>query len=42
MTESIWVYVNNPNDKAILDIADCVSCNDGQGVAQQTLKWNGE
>lgn len=29
---NFWVYVNEPNNKAFLHLADCSCCNHGQGI----------
>ena len=42
MTERYWVYVNHPNNKAIVHEAACSHCNDGRGMVDDKSRWNGE
>lgn len=37
-----WVYVNHPNNKALVHEAACSHCNDGRGRTDEKLEWNGE
>ena len=37
-----WVYVNHPNNKALIHEAECSFCNDGRGMADDKSRWNGE
>ena len=41
MSNRYWVYVNEPNDKALVHEAICSYCNDGKGVAAEKLASNG-
>ena len=42
MTARYWVYVNHPNNKALVHEAACSHCNDGRGMTDDKLRWNGE
>ncbi len=42
MSNSFWVYVNEPNDKALVHEATCSFCNDGAGMASDKLASNGK
>lgn len=42
MSERYWVYVNEPNNKALIHRSDCGHCNDGRGVAETRLAINGK
>lgn len=42
MTNSFWVYVNEPHDKARVHQALCGHCNEGEGVAPERLASNGQ
>ncbi len=41
MSNSFWVYVNEPNDKAFVHLAECSHCNSGKGRMQDKLDHNG-
>lgn len=45
MKPTFWVYINEPNDKAFVHLADCRFCKDGNGmssaVSEQNGKWIG-
>ena len=41
MSRGFWVYVNEPNDKAFVHLADCAFCNDGAGMAASKRSENG-
>lgn len=40
--KSFWVYINEPNDKALMHEASCSFCNDGSGMASEKLASNGK
>ncbi len=42
MSEKFWVYVNEPNNKALVHQASCSHCNNGQGRQTEKSEYNGE
>lgn len=42
MTAAFWVYINEPNDKALVHGADCSFCNNGEGMQDEKSRFNGE
>ena len=41
---SYWVYEDNPTNRARIHKAECVYCNDGQGIKGSRLadnRWHG-
>lgn len=42
MTMRFWVYVNHPNNKALVHEASCSHCNDGRGMTDDKSDFNGE
>ena len=42
MSLDYYVYLNVPNDKALIHIADCQYCNHGQGISSVKSAYNGE
>ena len=41
MKSPYWVYVNEPNNKALIHAADCSFCRNGHGTADDKLATNG-
>ena len=41
MSTGFWVYVNVPNDKALIHLADCAVCNNGIGMTKSKRPENG-
>ncbi len=41
MTSDFWVYVNEPNDKALIHHRDFSFCNNGEGMTRDKLDSNG-
>lgn len=41
MSASFWVYVNEPNNKAMVHSGDCAFCQDGRGMTAEKLLQNG-
>lgn len=39
---TFWVYINEPNDKALVHLASCSHCNDGKGRGVPRLDQNGK
>jgi len=42
MSNRFWVYVNEPNNKALVHQASCSHCNDGHGREDDKSPYNGE
>lgn len=42
MSNNFWVYVNEPNNKALIHLGPCSHCNDGQGREVEASPHNGE
>ena len=42
MATKCWVYVNHPNNKALIHLSTCSHCNDGEGRAGADKEDNGE
>lgn len=42
MSNQYWVYVNEPNNKALIHRASCSHCNSGKGREVTTSPDNGE
>jgi len=41
MSDQFWVYINEPNDKALVHEARCSFCNNGHGMDDNRLPSNG-
>jgi hypothetical protein len=37
-----WVYVNQPNNKALIHDSTCPFCDDGRGMTNDKLAHNGQ
>lgn len=37
-----WVYINEPNNKALVHLGSCSFCNEGQGMTRDKLDHNGK
>ena len=42
MSEQFWVYINEPNNKALVHEAQCSFCNDGRGMDEDSSPFNGQ
>ena len=42
MSANFHVYVNHPNDKALIHHADCPHCNHGEGRTAMKSAYNGQ
>jgi len=42
MSGNFWVYINEPNNKALIHDAQCSFCNDGHGMDDDSSQFNGK
>ncbi len=42
MSKQFWVYLNTPNNKALVHLGDCSHCNHGRGRTDDKLEYNGQ